>query len=239
MLTITATNFGVNPADIQIKEYRAANLLVLDGEFTVDTTAAEYAGIRPMQLTVADLPFGKSRVGTALVTVLSEGVKYATVTKVWISDRNTITIAKIFPYKSAGAYTVKFSTALIPENSAGELALASKKTYIPAFNKGTGDGVKVYTAEAPGWLLLVFQASNLEFDSEDETIEMRLPDFPEDVTANLPILYNEGLWVALGSKYYPASLQNGILTIRKDGNAEEAAGTGYKFTRVLIVRASA
>lgn len=63
MLSITATNFGVNPSDIQIKEYHEQNLLVLEGDIPVDTTAAEYAGIRPMKLTVADLPFAKSRQG--------------------------------------------------------------------------------------------------------------------------------------------------------------------------------
>ena len=60
MLTVTATNFGLAPSDIKIKEYSNTNLLVLEGEFTVDTTAEEYSGIRPMQLTVADLPFSKS-----------------------------------------------------------------------------------------------------------------------------------------------------------------------------------
>ena len=71
MLSIIATNFGVNPSDIQIKEYHEQNLLVLEGDIPVDTTAAEYAGIRPMKLTVADLPFAKSRIGTALVTAAS------------------------------------------------------------------------------------------------------------------------------------------------------------------------
>ena len=49
MLTVNATNFGLAPSDMQIKEYRSANLLVLDGEFIVDTSAEEYSGIRPMQ----------------------------------------------------------------------------------------------------------------------------------------------------------------------------------------------
>ena len=62
MLTITATNFGVNPALLQINEYHKSDLMVLEGDISVDTTAAEYAGIRPMKLTVADLPFAKSRV---------------------------------------------------------------------------------------------------------------------------------------------------------------------------------
>ena len=69
-------------------------------------TAAEYAGIRPMKLTVADLPFAKSRVSTALVTASSDGANYCTLAKVWIADKNTICIGKILPYKSLGNYTI-------------------------------------------------------------------------------------------------------------------------------------
>ena len=86
---------------------------MLEGDIPVDTTAAEYAGIRPMKLTVADLPFAKSRIGTALVTAASEGVNYCTLAKVWVADKNTICIGKIIPYKSLGSYTVHLNTMLI------------------------------------------------------------------------------------------------------------------------------
>mgnify|MGYP004514607019 CR=1 FL=1 len=33
-------------------------------------------------------------------------------------------------------------------------------------NKGTGDGVEVFTVENPHWMMFVLKASNLEFDSE-------------------------------------------------------------------------
>ena len=157
MLSITATNFGVNPSDIQIKEYHEQNLLVLEGDISVDTTAAEYAGIRPMKLTVADLPFAKSRVSNALVTAASEGVNYCTLAKVWIADKNTICIGKIIPYKSLGSYTIHLNTMLIPVNNAGQVALNLMKTYVPQFNKGTGDGVEVYTVENPHWMMFVLQ----------------------------------------------------------------------------------
>ena len=48
MLTILSTNFGVAPADIQIELLQSGDMIMLDGEFSVDTTAAEYAGIRIM-----------------------------------------------------------------------------------------------------------------------------------------------------------------------------------------------
>lgn len=236
MLTITATSFGLAPSDIQIKEYHTANMLVLDGEFTVDTTDEDYAGIRPMELIVADLPFSKSRIGTALVTVLSDGVKFATVTKVWISDRNTINIAKVLPYKSAGAYTVKLSTVLIPEYITGEVSLNSRLEQVPYINKGSADSIEIHTVESEGWMMLVLKASSLTFDEESQTVELYVPTLPADVSCSFPVLYNEGLWVALGSKYYPATLNNGTLIIRKDGNADEASGTGNKFTRIIVVR---
>ena len=226
MLSITATNFGVNPSDIQIKEYHEQNLLVLEGDIPVDTTAAEYAGVRPMKLTVANLPFAKSRIGTALVTAASKGVNYCTLAKVWIADKNTICIGKIIPYKSLGSYTVHLNTMLIPVNNAGQVALNLMKTYVPQFNKGTGDG----------WMMFVLKASNLVFDSDDQTVEIQLPGFPSDISINPPIIYNESLWSNLGSKRYPATLRNGILTISKDGAADEPANVGTKFTRMIVIR---
>lgn len=236
MLTITATNFGLAPDGIQIKEYHNDNMLVLDGEFTVDTAAEEYSGIRPMKLAVADLPFNKSRIGTALVTVLSDGVKYATITKVQVTDKNTISVGKILPYKSVGSYTVKLSTVLIPEYVTGEVTLNQKMVHTPSIIKGDAADLEIYTVETSDWMMLAFKASALTFDEESQTVEISMPDLPKDISCSFPILYNEGLWVALGSKYYPASIQNGILTISKDGNADEASNTGNKFTRIIIVR---
>lgn len=215
MLYIAATNFGVNPNFLNIRAYYEDNLLVLDGNISVDTTAEAYAGIQPMTLSVGDLPFAKSRVSTAPVTAASEGVNYCTLAKVWVSDKNTI---------------------LIPTMITGPVSLKEKISYEVQFNKGTGDGVEVFTVKNPNWLMFVMKASNLEFDAEDQTIEMRLPDFPSDISINPPIIYNESRWSNLGSKYYPAYLRNGVLTISKADAADEPEGTGSKFTRIIAVR---
>lgn len=236
MLTVNATNFGLAPSDIQIKEYRSANLLVLDGEFIVDTSAEEYSGIRPMQLSVADLPFSKSRPGTALVTVLSEGVKYATITKVWVKDKNTICIDKILPYKSAGSYKVKINTMLIPERITGEVALHQRTGHTPRVTKGEAVGLEIFTIQSDDWFILTLKATSLTFDTDSQTVEISVPDLAENASSSFPVLYNEGLWVALGSKYYPATLENGTIVISKDSNADEASNTGNKFTRIVIVR---
>lgn len=96
-----------------------------------------------MKLTVADLPFSKSRVATALVTAASDFVNYCALAKVWIADKNTICIGKILPYKSLGNYTIHLNTILIPTMVTGPVSLNTSKAYIPQFNKGTGGGVEV------------------------------------------------------------------------------------------------
>lgn len=60
MLYITATNFGVNPNFLNIRAYYEDNLLVLDGNISVDTTAEAYAGIRPMTLSVGICPLPRA-----------------------------------------------------------------------------------------------------------------------------------------------------------------------------------
>lgn len=236
MLTVTATNFGLAPSDIKIKEYSNTNLLVLEGEFTVDTTAEEYSGIRPMQLTVADLPFSKSLKGSALVTVLSEGIKYATITQVWVKDKNTICIDKIINYKSSGSYKVRLNTILIPEKVTGEVILNQKTVHTPSITKGEAAGLEVFSIQSSDWVMLTIVATSLTFDSDSQTVELSISDFPEGISSGFPVLYNEGLSTSLGSKYYPATIENGSIVISKDGNADEAEGTGNKFTRIVFIR---
>ena len=236
MLTITATNFGVDPADIQIKEYHASDMLILDGEFEVNTTAEEYAGIRPMKLTVADLPFAKSRVSTAIVMGESDGVKYCTLTKVRITDRNTIVIDKVVAYKDMGTYTVKLSTVLIPTMITGEVALNSPVACNPVVQVGQATGLEVKAVETDDWLMLVVKVTTLTFDETSETVEISLPEIPSVFYNELPMIYNENLWSTMGSKFYPATLMNSVLTISKDEAASEPAGTGSKFCRLFIVK---
>ena len=236
MLTITATNFGVDPAEIQIKEFHASDMLILDGEFEVNTTAPEYAGIRPMKLTVADLPFAKSRVSTAIVMGESDGVKYCTLTKVKITDRNTIVIDKVVAYKDMGTYTVKLSTVLIPTMVTGNVALNSADTYEPVVLSGGATGLEVKAVETSNWMMLLVKAATLTFSESVEEVEIMLPNFPSDIESSFPIIYNENLWSTMGSKYYPAQLLGGKLFISKDGATAEPAGTGSKFCRLFIVK---
>ena len=55
MIKVTATNFGLNPEDIQIRAYQGDKFIVLNGGFTVDTTADIYKTLFAFELTVEGL----------------------------------------------------------------------------------------------------------------------------------------------------------------------------------------
>ena len=45
MLKVTATNFGVNPSEIQIDAYNGGNFIILNGEISVDTSFEGYKSL--------------------------------------------------------------------------------------------------------------------------------------------------------------------------------------------------
>ena len=49
------------------------------------------------------------------------------------------------------------------------------------------------------------------------------------------MIYTESVTDAMGSKYYPASLSEGVLTIERGGASDEPEGAGRKFFRVFII----
>ena len=82
---------------------------------------------------------------------------------------------------------------------------------------------------------IVFKATTLTFDENSGEIRTTFPGVPDTLKADFPVIFTESLYSETGSKYYPASIENGILTIRKDGNADEASGTKEKFAKAFIL----
>ena len=116
------------------------------------------------------------------MTVLSEGVKYATITRVWVKDKNTICIDKILPYKSAGSYKVKLNTMLIPERITGEVALHQRTGHTPSVTKGEAAGLEIFTIQSDDWLILTLKATSLTFDTDSQTVEISVPDLAENLS---------------------------------------------------------
>lgn len=236
MLTVNATNFGVSPDDMQIKSFQSDNLLILDGSFTVDTANAEYRSVHYLKLTVPDLPFSKSRETTAFAMIDVDGVRHITLVKCKITDRNTIRLSKILAYSSAGSYTVRLCSAFIPVNIAGAVALQTKSVFALTATAGALTDAECFGAEADGWMMLAFRAEGITFDSDGGGLKVTLDGFPSGLSFDLPLIYNESLTDKLGSKFVPASVSDGVLSVSADDAPESVTKVGYFFSRMFIVK---
>lgn len=236
MLTINATNFGVSPDDMQIKSLQSDNLLILDGSFTVDTANADYKSAHYLRLTVPDLPFSKSRETSAFAMIDADGVRHITLVRCKITDRNTIRLSKILAYSSVSSYTVRLCSAFIPVNIAGEVALQTKSVFALSATAGAITTAECLGAEAEGWMMLAFRAEDITFDSDGGGLKVTLDGFPSGLSFDLPLIYNESLTDKLGSKYIPASVSGGALSVSADDAPESVTKVGYFFSRMFIVK---
>lgn len=235
MLQVTATNFGISPDSIQLNIVQGEGMIILNGELTVDTTHDVYKKLFTLELTVEDLPIGKSLPTAVFVCDATEGSHNITITRARIKDKNTISIRPIRAYDEFGAYRLLFRCAFVEGNSSAVPQFQAHKSIVPEVTLGSMTGAECYLTESEGWAMLVFNAASLTFDETESKVQARLEGFPESVSASFPIIFSESQMSATGSRFYPASIENGVLTISKDGNADEASGVSTKFTKVFII----
>ena len=236
MLQIISTNFGVSPASIQFKEYLADDLVVLNGQFSIDTTDADYQDVGILRITTAQLPFNHSHETSVFVINTKDGAHDITLTKAWIEKGNTICIQKLTEYESLGEYQLMFACAFIPANKVEPITYADHIVLNPSFDKGQLTNSDLQLFLHPRWAMLMFRAEAIVWDSLQNIVTATLASFPATDIAFMPIIYTNSISDTLGSKFYPASIHRRFLTIEKDGSADEASGAGYKFVKFFLVR---
>ena len=235
MIKVTATNFGLNPEDIQIKAYQGDKFIVLNGGFTVDTTSDIYKTLFAFELTVEGLNFEKSLPTAVYVTDAREGEHNITITKAMIKNGNTISIRPMRAFDSFGAYRLNFLCAFAQSNTSCELTPQTYENPTLEPTVGSLTDAECFLVKDDNWMLLVLKAATLTFDENSGEIRTTLTGVPETLKADFPVIFTESQSSETGSKYYPASIENGVLTIRKDGNADEASGTKEKFAKAFIL----
>lgn len=236
MLNVIANNFGVPPAEMRIREYSSERLLILDGEFSVDTTDENYKAARYMTLTVPDLPFPKSRETTGFALIEVDGVRHITLTRCRVTDKNTIRIDKIIEYNAAGSYTVRLCSAFIPTCVVDNVALFEEKVFTPVASLGNMLNAECYGVETAEWVMFYFKVEDLLFDGDSGEINADLCAFPQGRIFTMPLIYNESYYDELGSKYIPVSVSGGVLTIASADVPEGIAKSGNYFCRMFLVK---
>ena len=84
MITCISNNFGVLPANIQLKDYQSQDIIVLQGMFTVNTTDADYLAAGVLRITMPDFAFRNSHETNVFVINRADGAHDITLAKAWI-----------------------------------------------------------------------------------------------------------------------------------------------------------
>ena len=71
---------------------------------------------------------------------------------------------------------------------------------------------------------------------ESDSIELSISELSDFSADLIPVIYTNSVSDTLGSKFYPATLLDGKLTVSKDGSADESSTAGYKFTKLFLLK---
>ena len=235
MITCISNNFGVNPASIQLKDYQAQNIVVLQGMFTVDTTDADYQAASVLRITVPELSISKSHVTHVFVVNRKDGAHDITLTKAWVEKVNQICVMPLMEWDSLGSYEIFFASAFIPANKVASMEYANYMDYFVGCGKGTITAAHLYFWESTGWREIYFSGTSLGWDEDTDTIECSMGNC-SDVDADfLPLIYTNDINREMGSQFFPCTLHNGNMTVSHDGITDDT-GENRKFIKLFLVK---
>ena len=95
MITCISNNFGVLPANIQLKDYQSQDIIVLQGMFSVDTTDEDYLAAGVLRITMPNFAFRNSHETNVFVLNRNEGAHDITLAKAWIEKGNQLCITPV------------------------------------------------------------------------------------------------------------------------------------------------
>lgn len=234
-LDLIATNYGVDPTGVQIKAFLSEDMVVLAGNMIVWTSPAAYKGVHTLEITCAQLPMVKSLPTTVMVVADVSNERYATVTRAWIKDGNTICIKPVREYDEFQYYYLKFFTAFVAPNKAFTPQIPAAESLNLTYTEGSMDGVECLMVREQGWIMLLLKADTINFSIHTDYLRAQIPNWPQGLIGSAYVLYNEDLHREKGSRFYNLEISNtGLMAIAKDNNHTETEDAGPKFIKAFF-----
>ena len=236
MLKVTATNFGVNPSEIQIDAYNGGNFIILNGEISVDTSFEGYKSLFTLELTTEDLPFTRSLPTAVYATVEADKGNYITITKAYVKDGNTISIRPVRAYDSYDSYKLKFFCAFAAINTAAEPTFQHCDKLLLEPTVGTMTDAECYLMKNDNWMLLVLKTGSVTFDKTEGIIKANITTgLPNGQVFFVPIISSDNKSSDNGNLYFRGTIEDGTLTISRNGETDTSTGSSETFTKVFIL----
>ena len=241
-ISSNTNNFGHADA-IQFNAFLSADMVILNGKFTVDTTTAEYAAASVLEISLPGLTLEKSAVANAYIRTsetvtigaYSSTYQIGTVVKTWISEGGKLCIEKFSHYDDLGQYELLFCTMYAGKNFRGDVAKFTKTTITFTYesSKSVTPSDRICVVQ-DGWCFLHFYYSNA-MSFFREAIKATITGLPTDISADIYLVggshqaTHKGCWIA------EARIENGVFSVPEPSSS--AGSTGYEpFVFAFLVR---
>ena len=240
MIRSISNNFG--SPEIEFKDYQDDNMVILNAVITIDTTTPAYKSASILEVKLPNLSIGRSAVSACFIQAeqlmwpgesYQQVYRFATITKTWLKDRNTLCIEKWPRYDAAGEVRV-WIYSMYPIVGARDEVKVYDRTPVTYEMIQTPMAPAINCVVEEGWAFLSFNFGSMSF-SRGTPIECRLAGFPEDIDTVIPVIGGGHQAEYGGALFHDATLKNGIFRI--DSPVSSIQNSGYTpFVHAFIVR---
>lgn len=240
MIHSISNNFGT--PEIEFKDYQDDNMVILNAVFTIDTTSAAYQSAETLEVQLPSLSIGRSAVSACFVQAeqlmwpgqsYQKLFRFATITKTWIKDRNTLCIEKWPKYDNTGEVRI-WIYSMYPVVGARDEVKVYDRTTVTYERIQTPMTPTINCVVEERWAFLSINFGSISV-SNGVPIEGRLVGFPEDIDTVVPVLGGGHQAEYGGALFHDATLKTGIFRI--DNPLGNIQNTGNPpFVHAFIVR---
>ncbi len=242
-ISSSSNNFGHADA-IAFNAFLSPDMVVLNGKFTVDTAAAEYAAASVLEIVLPDLTLSKSAVSYAYIRGVetkdygsySSTYAFGTVVKTWISEGGRLCIEKFSHYDDLGQYDLLFCTLFAEKGYRGEVSKLTSTaltfTYESPVTLKPDEKVCVI---ADGWCFLHFYYGGFGGYFFNQAIKAAVAGLPADISADIYLVGggqqsdHKGCWVS------EARIENGTFSVPEPSSTSGNTGAN-PFVFAFLVR---
>ena len=235
MITCISNNFGVLPANIQLKDYQSQDIIVLQGMFSVDTTDEDYLAAGVLRITMPNFSFRNSHETNVFVLNRNDGAHDITLAKAWIEKGNQLCIMPVMEWNSLASYEIFFASAFIPANKVAQVQFGTHNEFYTMCQKGMLSSGYLHYWDHAGFREIYLTGTELQWDETTDTVLCSIANC-FDVEANfVPLIYTNDLSRTMGSQFFPCTYHEGNLVISHDGITDDS-GTNLKFIKMFLVK---
>ena len=233
MIISTGNNFGAGY--IEFKEFVSENMVILNGRFSFDHTAAEYINAKVLEIYVPELPMKRS-LETAVFMVFDNQIgRMGTIVKSWIKDKNTICLENFEEPERFGNREFWFACAYLPMGQRNTFEVEGQVDLkLENFSWSQREEYACAIVREK-WAYICFVIEGFYQSEANVPYSIDLTNFPTDIVADVPYVVQTTNKSGWGSHIVSCTISDG--KFNNPGNSEQLLkDASSSFVKVFIVK---